>query len=199
MMLADLGATVLIADEVQSGFGRTGRWFAFEHFGVVPDIMVMAKGLASGFPLSGIASRRELMEKWVPGTHGGTYGGNAVACAAAVATIQVIREEGLIENSARQGAFLLERLREIQKQHPRIGDVRGLGLMVGAEFTAPDGRPDKATAKAVVQACQRLGLLLLTCGPYDNTIRWIPPLIVTQEQLEEALGIFEQALSDVGV
>ncbi len=197
--IADEFGVLLIADEVQSGFGRTGRWFAFEHFDIVPDIMVMAKGLASGFPLSGIAARRELMEKWVPGTHGGTYGGNAVACAAAAATIQVMREEGLIENSARQGAFLLERLREIQKRHPRIGDVRGLGLMVGTEFTAPGGRPDKAMAKAVVQACQRLGLLLLTCGPYDNTIRWIPPLIVTQEQLEEALEIFEQALAEVQV
>ncbi|MGC8958766.1 MAG: aspartate aminotransferase family protein [Chloroflexia bacterium] len=197
--IADEHGLLLIADEVQSGFGRTGRWFAVEHFGVVPDILVMAKGLASGFPLSGIAARRELMEKWVPGTHGGTYGGNAVACAAAVATIQAMREEGLIENSARQGAFLLERLRDLQKRHPRIGDVRGLGLMVGAEFTAPDGRPDKASAKAVVQACQRLGLILLTCGPYDNTIRWIPPLIVTREQLEEALGIFEQALVEVGL
>ncbi len=197
--IADEFGLLLIADEVQSGFGRTGRWFAIEHFGVVPDIMVMAKGLASGFPLSGIAARRELMERWVPGTHGGTYGGNAVACAAAVATIQVMREEGLIENSARQGAFLLERLRELQGKHSRIGDVRGLGLMVGCEFTAPDGRPDRASAKAVVQACQRLGLLLLTCGPYDNTIRWIPPLIVTREQLEEALGIFEQALVEVGL
>jgi 4-aminobutyrate aminotransferase len=195
--IADEHGLLLIADEVQSGFGRTGRWFAIEHFGVVPDIMVMAKGLASGFPLSGIAARRELMERWVPGTHGGTYGGNAVACAAAVATIQVMREEGLIENSARQGAFLLERLREVQKRHPRIGDVRGLGLMVGVEFTAPDGTPDKPTAKAVVRACLERGLILLTCGPLDNTIRWIPPLIVTREQLEEALEIFEQALAAV--
>ncbi len=197
--IADEFGLLLIADEVQSGFGRTGRWFAVEHFGVVPDILVMAKGLASGFPLSGIAARRALMERWVPGTHGGTYGGNAVACAAAVATIQVMREEGLIENGARQGDFLLEQLRKIRKQHPRIGDVRGLGLMVGCEFTAPDGIPDKPTAKAVVHACLERGLILLTCGPHDNTIRWIPPLIVTREQLEEALDIFEQALVEVGV
>jgi len=196
--IADEFGVLLITDEVQSGFGRTGRWFAFEHFQVVPDILVMAKGLASGFPLSGIAARHELMEKWVPGTHGGTYGGNAVSCAAAAATIQLMREEGLIENSARQGAFLKERLRDIQSRHPRIGDVRGLGLMVGTEFTTPDGSPDKPTAKAVVHACLERGLLLLTCGPYDNTIRWIPPLIVTREQLEEALEIFEQALTEVG-
>mgnify|MGYP000614638246 CR=1 FL=1 len=193
--ICDEHGILLIADEIQSGFGRTGKWFAIEHFGVVPDIMVMAKGLASGLPLSGVVARRELMERWVPGSHGGTYGGNAVACAAAVATIQVMREEGLIENSARQGDFLLERLRVVQKRHPRIGDVRGLGLMVGVEFTAPDGTPDKPTAKAVRQACLERGLILLTCGPYDNTIRWIPPLIVTREQLEEALEIFEQALA----
>ncbi len=196
--IADEFGLLLIADEVQSGFGRTGRWFAVDHWNVVPDIMVMAKGLASGFPLSGIAARRELMEKWVPGSHGGTYGGNAVSCAAAVATIQAMREEGMVENSARQGAYLLARLRELQQPHPCIGDVRGLGLMVGVEFTA-DGEPDKATAKAVRQACQERGLLLLTCGPWDNTIRWIPPLIVTREQLQEALGIFEQALAAVGV
>jgi 4-aminobutyrate aminotransferase len=196
--IADEFGLLLIADEVQSGFGRTGRWFAVEHFNVTPDIMVMAKGLASGFPLSGIAARRELMDRWVPGSHGGTYGGNAVSCAAAVATIQAMREEGMIENSARQGAFLVEHLRELQGKHPCLGDVRGLGLMVGTEFTTADSKPDQATAKAVRQACQERGLLLLTCGPWDNTVRWIPPLIVTREQLEEALGIFEQALVEVG-
>jgi len=118
-------------------------------------------------------------------------------CAAAVATIQALREEGLVENSARQGAFLLERLRELQARHPCIGDVRGLGLMVATEFSAADGAPDKPTAKAVLHACLERGLLLLTCGPYDNTIRWIPPLIVTREHLEEALRIFEESLQEV--
>jgi 4-aminobutyrate aminotransferase len=196
--IADEHDLLLIADEVQCGVGRTGRWFACEHFGVVPDILVMAKGLASGFPLSGIAARRALMEEWVPGSHGGTYGGNAVACAAAVATVQAMRDERMVENSARQGRFLLSRLRELQKHHPRIGDVRGLGLMVGVEFTDPDGKPDKVTAKAVRLACQERGLLLLTCGPYDNTIRFMPPLIVTRAQLEEALGVFEEALGSAG-
>jgi len=187
---------LLIADEIQSGCGRTGRWFAVEHFGVVPDVMTMAKGLASGLPLSGIAARRELMERWIPGSHGGTYGGNAVACAAAVATIRTIREENLLENAQRMGLRLMDGLRQIQAQYPTIGDVRGLGLMVGAEFTAPDGTPATALAKAVVKDCLKRRLMLLTCGPWDNTVRWIPPLIVTPEQIEEALAAFQDALAE---
>lgn len=200
---------LFIADEVQSGFGRTGKWFAHEHFRVEPDIMVMAKGIASGFPLSGIAARSELMAKWMPGTHGGTYGGNAVGCAAAAATIRVIREEGLIENSARMGETLLIRLRELQRRFPVIGDVRGLGLMVATEFTgkrqeglsqaaggftSPSGEPDTKTAKAVWKQCLRDDLLLLTCGPYGNVIRWVPPLIIDHSHLDEALAIFQRAL-----
>jgi len=194
--LCDEHGILLIADEVQSGFGRTGRWFAIEHFGVQPDIMTMAKGLASGLPLSGVAARRELMEKWVPGTHGGTYGGNAVACAAAVATIRVIRDEGLLENAQRMGALLIERLRDVQQEFPIIGDVRGLGLMVGAELTTPAGKPDTATAKAVLKACLKRKLMLLTCGAWDNTVRWIPPLIVNQEQIEEGVAAFGAALAE---
>jgi 4-aminobutyrate aminotransferase len=200
--ICDEHGLLLIADEIQSGFGRTGKWFAIEHFGVEPDIMTMAKGLASGLPLSGIAARRELMERWIPGSHGGTYGGNAVACAAAVATIRVIREEGLLENAQQMGALLMERLRELQAGFPVIGDVRGLGLMVGAEFTAADpstgsgqrGTPATDLARAVVKGCLKRRLLLLTCGPWDNTVRWIPPLVVTQEQIEEALAVFKDAL-----
>ena len=187
---------LLIADEVQSGFGRTGKWFAIEHFDVAPDIMAMAKGLASGLPLSGVAARRELMERWIPGSHGGTYGGNAVACAAAVATIRVIREEGLLENVARVGPYLMEQLRALQSEFSTVGDVRGLGLMIGAEFTALDGTPATDLAKAVVKGCLRRHLLLLTCGPWDNTIRWIPPLTVTQEQADEALAVFKDALAE---
>lgn len=187
---------LLIADEIQSGCGRTGRWFAVEHFSVVPDVMTMAKGLASGLPLSGIAARRELMERWIPGSHGGTYGGNAVACAAAVATIRTIREENLLENAQRMGLRLMDGLRQIQAQYPTIGDVRGLGLMVGAEFTAPDGTPATALAKAVVKDCLKRRLMLLTCGPWDNTVRWIPPLVVTPEQIEEALAAFHDALAE---
>ncbi len=192
--LCDKYDILFIADEVQSGFGRTGRFFAIEHWAVVPDIMIMAKGIASGFPLSGIAAPLALMERWTPGTHGGTYGGNAVACAAAAATIQVIREERLVENAARQGELLLNLLRSLQERFKGIGDVRGLGLMVACEFTTADGEPDKATAKAIVHKCLEKGLLLLTCGPYDDTVRLIPPLIVSAEQIEEAMGIFEEVL-----
>jgi 4-aminobutyrate aminotransferase len=186
---------LLIADEVQSGFGRTGRWFAHQHDGVDPDIMIMAKGIASGMPLSGIAAREALMAKWIPGTHGGTYGGNAVSCSAATASIRVIREENLVENSARRGAQLLSLLRELQGRYPVIGDVRGVGLMIGVEFTTADGEPDKGTTKAVWQACVDRGLLLLTCGTYGNVIRWIPPLIIDDSHIEEAVSIFGDALA----
>jgi 4-aminobutyrate aminotransferase len=194
--LADRHGILLIFDEVQSGFGRTGKWFAQEHFGVVPDIMTVAKGIASGMPLSGVFSRLDLMKKWQTGSHGGTYGGNAVACAAGVATIRAMREEDMPGNAARRGVQLVTGLRKLQEQYPIIGDVRGLGLMIGTEFTV-NGKPaEKALIKSIVHACEERGLLLLTCGTYDNTIRWIPPLIVTEAQIKEALGIFRDALEE---
>ncbi len=192
--ICDKHEILLIADDIQSGFGRTGRWFSIEHFDIEPDIMTMAKGLASGLPLSGIAARRELMEKWMPGSHGGTYGGNAVACAAAVATIRTIQEEDLLENAIRQGALLVKELRAIQQEFSVIGDLRGLGLMVGTEFTAPDKSPATGLAKAVIKGCLERQLLLLTCGTWDNIVRWIPPLIVTPEQVKEAVKVFRAAL-----
>jgi 4-aminobutyrate aminotransferase len=194
--ICDEHGILLIADEVQSGLGRTGRFFAVEHFGVVPDVLIMAKGLASGFPLSGLAAPRALMDKWMPGTHGGTYGGNAVACAAAEATIRVM-QDGVVENAAQMGAVLMDGLQEIQGRYPALGDVRGLGLMVGAEFTHRDGSPAANLVKEIIARCQNERLLLLNCGTYNNVIRWIPPLIVTQEQIETALGIFERALAAV--
>lgn len=192
--LCDHYGMLLIADEVQTGFGRTGRWFAVQHTGVVPDILVMAKGIASGLPLSALAARRELMERWTPGSHGGTYGGNAVACAAAAATIQVLRDEGLIENAAAMGQDLLAGLRQVQEEHPEIGEVRGRGLMIATEFTDPAGAPWTDRAKAVVRAAFEEGLLLLTCGTYDNIIRWIPPLIINTEHIQEALQRFRAAM-----
>jgi 4-aminobutyrate aminotransferase len=188
---------LLIADEVQSGFGRTGKLFAFEHFGVEPDVVVMAKGLASGFPLSGIAARYELMEHSPTGSQGGTYGGNAVSCAAAVATLRVLQDEGLLENSSRLGSLLISRLRELQERFKVIGEVRGLGLMVGVEFTTPGGEPDTDTAKAVSKKCLEGGLLLLTCGTYSNVVRWIPPLVIDETHLHAALDIFAAALDGV--
>jgi 4-aminobutyrate aminotransferase len=192
----DRHGILLIADEIQSGFGRTGRWFAGEHFGVNPDILVVAKGIASGMPLSGVFAGRELMEKWSPGSHGGTYGGNAVAAAAAVATIRVIRDEGMLDNAQARGVQLMTGLRHLQEEYPQIGDVRGLGLMVGSEFRTPAGKPDKATAKAVVHDCLDAGLILLTFGPWDNTVRWIPPLIVDEDQIASALEIFSGAVKN---
>ncbi len=186
---------LLIVDEVQSGFGRTGQWFGYQHYDAAPDILIMAKGMASGFPLSGIAARPQLMEAWPSGSHGGTYGGNAVSCAAAAATVRVIRQEGLVENSARMGQYLLAQLRALAEKHPAIGDVRGLGLMVATEFTTADGQPDTQPAKKVRLKCLEKGLMLLTCGPYGNVVRWIPPLVVNQAQIDEALEIFEAAMA----
>jgi 4-aminobutyrate aminotransferase len=193
--VCDEHGILLIIDEVQSGFGRTGRWFAHQHFGAEPDIMVMAKGLASGLPLAGIAARMDLMQRWTPGSEGGTFGGNVVACAAAVATIRAIREEGMTENAQVRGAQLLSSLLQLQARYPRIGDVRGLGLMVGVEFTDPHGKPDKGRAKAVQMACLEEQLLMLTCGTWDNVIRFIPPLVVTAEQIEDGLVRFGRALA----
>lgn len=188
---------LLAVDEVQSGFGRTGKFFGFEHAGIEPDIIIMAKGLGSGLPISGIASRRELMDKWKPGTHGGTYGGgSAVASAAALATVRVLQGENLVENAARMGDLLLKGLRQLSSRYTVIGDVRGLGLMIGVEFGTAR-KPDKKTAKAIQEACLDRDLLLLTCGTYENVIRWIPPLVVTGDQIRDALQIFESAIEEV--
>ena len=191
--LCDEHNILLIVDEVQSGFGRSGKFYAFEHFDILPDIMVMAKGLASGFPLSGIAAARTLMEKWMTGTHGGTYGGNPVSCAAATATVHVL-QEGLVDNAAKMGTVLMDKLRAIQKHYPVLGDVRGLGLMIGTEFTKADGTPATDLVKTLIVSCREKNLLLLNCGTYHNVIRWIPPLVVNIEQIDEALSIFEGAL-----
>ena len=195
--ICDRNGILLILDEIQSGFGRTGKWFAQEHFGVTPDIMTVAKGIASGLPLSGVFSRFDLMKKWQTGTHGGTYGGNAVACAAGVASIKAMKEEKMPENARVRGEQLINRLRRAQLDFPVIGDVRGLGLMIGVEFRTPDRKPDKVTTKSVVAECFNRKLMLLTCGTYDNVIRWIPPLIVTKNEIEEGVDIFIDALSTV--
>ncbi len=196
--IADEHGILLVLDEVQAGFGRTGRFFGYEHSDIEPDIIIMAKGLGSGMPISGIAAPAEIMDTWRPGTHGGTYGGgNALALAAAAATVDVLQEENLVANAAQQGEYLMNRLRELQKDFPVMGDVRGLGLMVATEFTDAQGRPDPATAKAVARTALDRRLMLLTCGTYGNVIRWIPPLVVTREQLDEALAIFADALRAV--
>ena len=196
--VCDAYGILLIIDEVQTGFGRTGKLFCFEHAGVKPDIIVMAKGLGSGLPLSAIASSADIMNRWTPGTHGGTYGGGStLAGAAALATIEVIREEGLLNNTVDRGAQLTQGLKELQKKFPVIGDVRGPGLMIATEFSQADGSPNAEDTSLMVKACIKRGLLLLSCGSYKNVIRWIPPLVVTEEQIDESLAIFESALTEV--
>jgi len=188
---------LFVADEVQSGFGRTGRMFCFEHAEIDPDIIIMAKGLGSGFPISAIGAPREMMEKWRVGSHGGTYGGNALAAATAAETIRVMTDEDLPGNAASRGERLVDGLTALQEQYPVMGDVRGLGLMIGVEFTGADGEPVPDTAKGVLDACISRRLLLLTCGSYGNVIRWIPPLIVTDAQIDAALATFAAALGEV--
>jgi len=193
---------LLIADEVQTGFGRTGELFAVQHWDVEPDILVMAKGIASGLPLSGILARSELMAKLGPGSHGGTYGGNVVSCAAALATLDVIEDEGLVANARERGAQLLSGLRAAAAGHAGVGDVRGLGLMVALELVKPgegDGRvPDPDLTKRIQQACFERGLLVLTAGTYVNVIRIIPPLVTTSDEVDRALGILADALDAAG-
>jgi 4-aminobutyrate aminotransferase len=190
---------LLIADEVQTGFGRTGEMFAVRHWDVEPDILVIAKGIASGLPLSGILARRDLLDRFPAGSHGGTYGGNVVSCAAANATLDVIQDEGLVANARERGRQLLDGLRTITAGHRSVGDVRGLGLMVALEFVKPgegDGRvPDPDLTKRVQAEALDRGLIVLTAGTYVNVVRIIPPLVTTPEEVELALGILRESLA----
>ena len=193
---------LLIVDEVQTGFGRTGEMFAVRHWDVEPDILAMAKGIASGMPLSGILARKELLDRLPPGTHGGTYGGNVVSCAAALATLEVIRDEDLIANARARGAQLAGGLRELQADHPSIGDVRGLGCMVAMEFVKPgsgDGRtPDPDLSKRVIAEALERKLIVLSAGSYANVTRIIPPLVTTAAEADQALSILEASVIAAG-
>jgi 4-aminobutyrate aminotransferase len=192
---ADRHGVLLVLDEVQTGWGRTGRFWGHEHFGVQPDILITAKGLASGFPLSGIAAPAKLMARAWPGSQGGTYGGNAVACAAAIATLDVIQAENLVENARVVGGILASGLDKVAADNPAVGDVRGLGLMLASEFVTRDGEPDPVSAQGAQQQAAQRGLLLLTCGAFGNVVRMIPALIVTEEQVEDALAIWAAAVA----
>ena len=193
---------LLIADEVQTGFGRTGEMFAVRHWDVEPDIVVMAKGIASGLPLSGILARSEIMAAFKPGSHGGTFGGNVVSCAAANATLDVIEDEGLVANARARGAQFLAGLRALVTRHPAIGDVRGIGLMVAIELVKPeegDGRvPHPELTKRVQAEAFDRKLLLLTAGTYVNVIRIIPPLVTTADEVDRALAILDESLVAAG-
>src|SRR5215510_15033468 len=168
--ICDKHGILLIFDEVQSGFGRTGKWFALEHFGVVPDIITAAKGIASGMPLSGVFTSTDIMLKLDTGSIGGTYGGNVIACAAGVATIRAMRDEKMVENASERGIQLMTGLRKLQEEYSEIGDVRGLGLMIGTEFvTNGDRAKAKQLVKDIIHSAEEKGLLLLSCGTHDNT------------------------------
>jgi 4-aminobutyrate aminotransferase len=188
---------LLIFDEVQTGFGRTGDWFAAQTFGVTPDIMAIAKGIASGLPLSATVASKELMKQWPLGSHGTTFGGNPIACSAALATIEVLKEEGLVENSRKMGRYVREKLEDIKQRHPVIGDVRSVGLMIGIEIIDPfTGEPNGKGLMNILNKCLEKGVLFYFCGNSGEVIRMIPPLIVNKEQIDEGLRVLEEALTE---
>lgn len=197
--LCDDNGIVLIADEIQTGFGRTGRWFAMEHFGVEPDLISMAKSLGGGFPLSGVVGRASIMDAPEPGGLGGTYAANAVACAAALGVLEAFEKEKLLQRAQWQGETMLGRLKSIKSRGKGMpmGDIRGLGAMVAFELVTRHGGadPDAAAAKALVGKCLERGLLILTCGIHADTVRLLCPLTASDEIVEEGLDILEAALT----
>jgi len=194
--LCDRHGILMIVDEVQSGFGRTGDWFASQTLGVEPDIVCIAKGIANGFPLGATAARRDLMQKWGATSHGTTYGGNPISCAAALAVLDVIREENLLENSRSQGTYMMKALRELQSESPIIGDVRGVGMMIGVEFIKPgtDKEPNTEASGRILKRALEAGMILYPCGHWSQTIRLIPPLTINREQVNQGLDIFRKAV-----
>ena len=189
---------VLIADEIQSGFCRTGDWFACDHEGVVPDMVTTAKGIAGGLPLAGVTGRTELMDAVHPGGLGGTYGGNPVACAAALGAIATMQEQDLPGQARHIGAVMLPRLQAMAEKFPVIADVRGRGAMIAVELTEPGGlRPDHASTARVAAACHAAGLIVLTCGTFGNVLRFLPPLVIPGHLLDEGLDILEGAFASL--
>ena len=191
--LADRHGILLITDEIQTGFGRTGGWFAVDRLRVQPDILVMGKAIANGLPLSAIGASTERFSLWKPGSHGSTFGGNPIACAAAAATIEVLKD--VIPNVADLSTTAMTRFREISERRSTVGDVRGIGLMIGVELVSDDGAPDAAAMEHVKRQALDEGMFILSCGPEGNVIRFIPPLITTPEELELGIDILERALA----
>ena len=195
--LCDEHGILFIADEVQCGFARTGRMFFVEESGVRPDILVMAKGIASGFPIAAIGASAELMAEWPVGSHGGTYGGNPMGCAAALATIDVLTEDGFLDNVNARGDQLRDGLRKLAAENPVSADVRGPGLMVAAEFRDPaTGQPDPGRTAAVIAHCRsESNLLLMNAGTWGNIIRFMPPLVVTEDEMALAIDAVARAVA----
>ncbi len=197
--ILDQHGILFIADEVQSGFGRTGKMFAYEHYGVDPDILVTAKGIADGFPLSAFTTRPEITAAFKPGDHLSTFGGNPVSCAAALANIEFMQKENLPAKSAEIGSYAMSRLRDLQKSHPIIGEVRGLGLMIGVELVKDEKlTPAAAEAEMLRENLFKNGILVGLGGVYGNVIRFQPPLVITRQQIDRAIDAFAVALQEIG-
>ncbi len=197
--ILDRNGILFIADEVQCGFARTGKMFAIEHFGIVPDILVTAKGIADGFPLSAFTTHPEIAAAYKPGDHLSTFGGNPVCCAAALANIEFIQREDLCGHTARMGEYAKSKFRDLQLQFPLIGDVRGLGLMIGLELVKDERlTPAADEAEAIRDECLRNGLLIGLGGIDGNVIRFQPPLVITKQQIDDAIGILSKVLKTLG-
>lgn len=192
--ICDDNGIVLVCDEAQSGVGRTGLMLASEHEGVVPDIVTLAKALGNGMPISALVARRGMMDAWPSGSHGSTFGGNAVSCAAVVATLDVIQRDGLLHRATEIGDRIVARAHGWQQQDRGLADVRGRGTMVGLEFLGISGLPDSERVATIRSICLERGLVVLSCGLNDNVIRLIPPLILDDNELERGLGILEEAV-----
>ncbi len=192
--VCDAHGILLVADEVQTGAGRTGTWFAIEQSGVAPDLITTAKSLAGGLPLSAVVGRAEVMDAPGPGGLGGTYAGNPLACAAALAVMRAFDEEALLERSRQLGEQLMQRLRALQREHPRIADVRGLGAMVAFELFDDRGQPDAASTSALVARAAERGLLLLSCGSHGNVVRILVPITAAPALIEEGMAILQDCL-----
>ena len=193
--ICDEHGILLIFDEVQTGFGRTGEWFASQYFGVTPDIMAIAKGIASGLPLSATVASKELMKKWPIGMHGTTFGGNPIACSVALTTLEIFHEENLVENSKVVGAYATKKLNELKAKYAIISDVRSVGLMIGIEiFNLETGEPDGQAVMKILDYALEEGVLFYLCGNVGEVIRMIPPLTVTKEQIDDGLKMLEKAI-----
>ncbi len=194
--LCDRYGILLIVDEVQSGIGRTGKMFAIEHYGVEPDVVTSAKGLGSGLPIGAVIARKSIMDKWPVSAHGNTYGGNPIACASALATLELVENE-YVDNAAKMGAYLMERLRELQARHPIIGDVRGKGLMIGMELVEDtmSKKPAKSFTHEMLQRGFQNGILLMSCGV--STLRLMPPLMIDKTAADEGLALLDQTFTEV--
>ena len=196
--ILDRHGILFIADEVQCGFGRTGKMFAIEHYGVVPDILVTAKGIAGGFPLSALTTRPQIAAAFKPGDHLSTFGGNPVSCAAAVANIEFLEKENLCAHAARMGDYAISKFRVLQRQYPFIGDVRGLGLMIGIEIVKDKSHsPAPAMAEAIQNSCLQRGILLGLGGIDGNVIRFQPPLVISKVQINQAMDILLKVLKKI--